>query len=112
MVNVWYRKPESPSILSKLHKDEPDLYLPFKLILKKVEIAFLDGDVVHAGGFMPSGLICHGFLFNTEHEKNKQNTYHVPGNRKLDLMMDCLTPYCDFFNMKTISSARSMDSEL
>ena len=100
MVNVWLRNPKSPSLITKFNKSESNLYLPYKLFLKKGEIAFLDGDVIHAGGLMPSGLRCHGYLYQSKHEKYQVNTFHERGKTNLDLNEECITPHRDYVKYK------------
>ena len=56
---------------------------------------FLDRDVVHAGGIAPSGLRCHGFLYDTNDKDRKKNTHHTKDNRELYLNRQFMIPFTD-----------------
>ena len=64
-------------------------------MLKKGEITFLDGDIVHAGGIVLSGLRCHGFIYDSKHDNSRINTYHCKGNKAKSLNTECLIPFSD-----------------
>ena len=95
MVNVWIKNDQSNTWIEKYDKREEQTYIPHKVIVPFGKIVFLDGDVVHAGGIAPSGLRCHGFLYDREDENKKQNTHHIKGKPNSDLTCQCMMPFTD-----------------
>ena len=96
MVNVWIKNDQSNTRIEKYENKEETKYLPHKLIVPYGKIVFLDGDVVHAGGIAPSGLRCHGFLYDREDENKKRNTHHIKVKPNWDLTRQCMMPFTDW----------------
>ena len=55
MINVWFQHCHGQHVIDNKGKNEKTLFLPYKLQVDQGKIAFLNGDVIHGGGLLPSG---------------------------------------------------------
>ena len=62
MINLWLRDKDSPSKIKNTILIKKIIFFTHKLIVSKREIAFIDGDVIHGGGIIPSGKRCHVYM--------------------------------------------------
>ena len=99
IVNVWCRSNDSKLTIKNDERNNDHIYLPYKLIVPKGQVAFLHGDIIHGGGIAPSGERCHGFLYHPSHEKYRGNMpIDHSGENKL-LSQTCKIPYSDCKNL-------------
>ena len=82
-------------MITTIERKDETVYLPHKLIVPKGQVKFLEGDIIHGGGNAPSGMRCHGFLFNPADIQNKQNTLLKDTESGEMLDNSCVTSYSD-----------------
>ena len=96
VVNVWSRGNKSKINMTNDEQVDEQIYLPYKLIVPKGQIAFLDGEIIHGGGIEPSEKRCHGYLFNPKDFSHKGNTRMDDNEKVIWLYETCKVPYTDY----------------
>ena len=65
MINVWFPDHYGEHVIKSEGRYGKTLFFPYKLQVPEGKIAFLNGDVIHGGGLLPSGRRCHIYLSDT-----------------------------------------------
>ena len=112
MINVWFPNITGKHVINQDEVDNTRLYFPYKLRVAKGEIAFLNGDVIHGGGLIPSGYRCHIYLCSTSTMGSRVNTYVKENTKNNQLFNICRIPIEDWYHYEAKGVTNQMDNDL